>query len=161
MQIAENAVVAIHYTLTNDAGDTLDSSRERDEPLAYLHGHGNIIPGLEKALLGKQTGDTLKVTVEPAEGYGERHEGLIQEVPREAFQGVDELEPGMQFQASTDAGPRMFTITDVQDDVVTVDGNHPLAGATLHFDVEIAEVRAASAEELSHGHVHGPGGHEH
>lgn len=161
MQIAENAVVAIHYTLTNDAGDTLDSSRERDEPLAYLHGHGNIIPGLEKALLGKQTGDTLKVTVEPAEGYGERHEGLIQEVPREAFQGVDELEPGMQFQASTDAGPRMFTITDVQDDVVTVDGNHPLAGATLHFDVEIADVRAASAEELSHGHVHGPGGHEH
>ncbi len=161
MQIAENAVVAIHYTLTNDAGDTLDSSRERDEPLAYLHGHGNIIPGLEKALLGKQSGDTLKVTVEPAEGYGERHEGLIQEVPREAFQGVDELEPGMQFQASTDAGPRMFTITDVQDDVVTVDGNHPLAGATLHFDVEIADVRAASAEELSHGHVHGPGGHEH
>ncbi|MCK0537228.1 FKBP-type peptidyl-prolyl cis-trans isomerase [Alcanivorax quisquiliarum] len=161
MQIAENAVVAIHYTLTNDAGDTLDSSRERDEPLAYLHGHGNIIPGLEKALLGKQSGDTLKVTVEPAEGYGERHEGLIQEVPREAFQGVDELEPGMQFQASTDAGPRMFTITDVQDDVVTVDGNHPLAGATLHFDVEVADVRAASAEELSHGHVHGPGGHEH
>lgn len=161
MQIAENAVVAIHYTLTNDAGETLDSSRERDEPLAYLHGHGNIIPGLEKALTGKQAGDTLKVTVDPTEGYGERHEGLIQDVPREAFQGVDELAPGMQFQANTDAGPRMFTITDVQGDVITVDGNHPLAGATLHFDVEITDVRAASAEELSHGHVHGPGGHEH
>ncbi|AJD46819.1 FKBP-type peptidylprolyl isomerase [Alcanivorax sp. S71-1-4] len=161
MQIAENAVVAIHYTLTNDAGETLDSSRERNEPLAYLHGHGNIIPGLENALTGKQAGDALKVTVQPAEGYGERHDEMIQDVPRDAFQGVDDIQPGMQFQANTETGPRLFTITEVNGDTVTVDGNHPLAGATLHFDVEIAEVREASAEELSHGHVHGPGGHDH
>lgn len=101
MQIAENAVVAIHYTLTNDAGETLDSSRERNEPLAYLHGHGNIIPGLENALTGKQAGDALKVTVQPAEGYGERHDEMIQDVPRDAFQGVDDIQPGMQFQANT------------------------------------------------------------
>ena len=161
MQIADNAVVAIHYTLTDDAGTTLDTSRERNEPLAYLHGHGNIIPGLESALVGKQAGDKLNVTVAPEEGYGERHDALIQTVPREAFEGVDEVLPGMQFQAQTDAGPRLFTITEVEGDNVTVDGNHPLAGATLHFDVEITEVREASAEELSHGHVHGPGGHEH
>lgn len=161
MQIAENAVVAIHYTLTNDAGETLDSSRERNEPLAYLHGHGNIIPGLENALTGKQAGDALKVTVQPAEGYGERHDEMIQDVPRDAFQGVDDIQPGMQFQANTETGPRLFTITEVNGDTVTVDGNHPLAGTTLHFDVEIAEVREASAEELSHGHVHGPGGHDH
>jgi len=161
MQIAENAVVAIHYTLTNDAGETLDSSRERNEPLAYLHGHGNIIPGLENALTGKQAGDALKVTVQPADGYGERHDEMIQDVPRDAFQGVDDLQPGMQFQANTETGPRLFTITEVDGDTVTVDGNHPLAGATLHFDVEITDVREASAEELSHGHVHGPGGHDH
>lgn len=161
MQIADNAVVAIHYTLTDDAGTTLDTSRERNEPLAYLHGHGNIIPGLESALVGKQAGDKLNVTVTPEEGYGERHDALIQTVPREAFEGVDEVLPGMQFQAQTDAGPRLFTITEVEGDNVTVDGNHPLAGATLHFDVEITEVREASAEELSHGHVHGPGGHQH
>ena len=161
MQIADNAVVAIHYTLTDDAGTTLDTSRERDEPLAYIHGHGNIIPGLENALLGKQAGDALKVTVAPEDGYGERHEGLIQKVPSNAFEGVDELHPGMQFQAQTDAGPRLFTITEVDGEEVTVDGNHPLAGTTLHFDVEITEVREASAEELSHGHVHGPGGHQH
>ena len=154
MQVAQNNVVSIHYTLTNDAGETLDSSRERGEPLAYLHGHGNIIPGLEQALLGKSTGDTLDVTVEAADGYGERHDALIQQVPREAFQGVDQLEPGMQFQAQTDAGPRLFVITDIEGEQVTVDGNHPLAGQRLHFDVEITEVRDATQGELEHGHVH-------
>lgn len=161
MQVAENTVVSIHYTLTNNAGETLDSSVERGEPLAYLHGHGNIIPGLENALLGKAAGDKMDVTVAPEEGYGERHDQLIQQVPRTAFEGVDTLEPGMQFQAETGMGPRLFTITEVGGEEVTVDGNHPLAGETLNFAVEITDVREASAEELEHGHVHGPGGHEH
>lgn len=162
MQISENAVVSIHYTLTNNAGQTIDSSVERGEPLAYLHGAGNIIPGLEKALLGKQAGDKLDVTVTPEEGYGERHEQLIQQVPKTAFEGSeDNLQPGMQFQAQTEAGPRIFTITAVEGDEVTVDGNHPLAGETLNFAVEITEVREASDEEKEHGHVHGPGGHDH
>ena len=154
MQIAENTVVSIHYTLTNDAGETLDSSRERNEPLAYLHGHGNIIPGLEGALAGKTSGDSLDVTVEAAEGYGERHEELIQEVPKEAFQGAEELTPGMQFQAQTEAGQSIFTITQVEGDQVTVDGNHPLAGERLHFAVEITDVRVATENEVAHGHVH-------
>lgn len=161
MQISQDKVVSIHYTLTNADGETIDSSRGRGEPLAYLHGHGNIIPGLESALSGKTEGEKLNVQVEPGEGYGERHDQLIQEVPRSAFEGVDTLEPGMQFQAETGQGVRLFTITDVQGDQVTIDGNHPLAGQTLNFDVEVAEVRDASAEELEHGHVHGPGGHEH
>lgn len=161
MQISQDKVVSIHYTLTNTDGETLDSSRGRGEPLAYLHGHGNIIPGLESALSGKATGDTLNVQVEPAEAYGERHDQLVQQVPRSAFEGVDQVEPGMQFQAETGMGVRLFTITDVQGDQVTIDGNHPLAGQTLNFDVEVAEVRDASQEELEHGHVHGPGGHDH
>ena len=154
MQIAPDKVVSIHYTLTNETGETLDSSRERGEPLAYLHGHGNIIPGLETALDGKASGEQVQVTVDPEEGYGERHDALIQDVPREAFQGVDELEPGMQFQAQTEAGARLFVITDIQGDQVTVDGNHPLAGERLHFDVEVTEVREATDEEKNHGHVH-------
>ena len=162
MQIAENTVVAFHYTLTNEAGQTIDSSRQREEPLNYLHGHGNIIPGLEKALVGKQAGDKLEVTVTPEEGYGERHEGLIQQVPTSAFEGAGgELKPGMQFQAQTQGGPLMVTVTQVEGDTVTVDGNHPLAGQNLNFDVEIAEVREASEEEVEHGHVHGEGGMEH
>lgn len=161
MQISQDKVVSIHYTLTNTQGETLDSSHGRGEPLAYLHGHGNIIPGLENALAGKQAGDKLNVKVEPSEGYGERHDQLVQQVPRTAFEGVDHLEPGMQFQAETGMGMRLFTITEVQDEQVTIDGNHPLAGETLQFDVEVTEVRDASSEELEHGHVHGEGGHEH
>jgi len=160
MQIAQNSVVAFHYTLTNDAGEVLDSSEGR-EPLTYLHGAGNIIPGLEKELEGRAAGDKLNTTVTPAEGYGEKQEQLVQEVPRDAFQGVESIEPGMQFQAQTQGGPLMVTVTQVGGDTVTVDGNHPLAGQTLNFDVEIASVREASEEELEHGHVHGEGGHEH
>ncbi|MDX1804511.1 MAG: peptidylprolyl isomerase [Alcanivorax sp.] len=162
MQISDNKVVSFHYTLTNNAGETIDSSLQRGEPLAYLHGHGNIVPGLEKALTGKAAGDKMDVTVTPEEGYGERHEQLIQQVPTSAFEGADgELQPGMQFQAQTEAGPRIFTITAVEGDQVTVDGNHPLAGETLNFAVEITEVRDATDEEQEHGHVHGPGGHDH
>lgn len=160
MQIAQNSVVAFHYTLTNDAGEVLDSSEGR-QPLTYLHGAGNIIPGLERQLEGRAAGDKLNVAVSPEEGYGEVQPQLVQEVPRDAFQGVDNVEPGMQFQADTQGGPLMVTVTKIENDTVTVDGNHPLAGQKLNFDVEIATVRAASEEEVQHGHVHGEGGVEH
>lgn len=160
MQIAKNAVVHIHYTLKNDAGEVLDSS-EGSEPLAYMQGHGNLIPGLEKALEGKQAGESLAVSIAPQDAYGVRDEALIQDVPRSAFKGIPNVEVGMQFHADSNHGPRTVTVTQVSGDSVTVDGNHPLADQTLHFAVQIIEVRAASAEELSHGHVHGPGGHHH
>lgn len=160
MQIAQNSVVAFHYTLTNDEGEVLDSSEGR-EPLTYLHGAGNIIPGLEKELEGRENGEKLQVAVSPEEGYGETQPSLVQEVPRDSFQGVESIEPGMQFQAQTQGGPLMVTVTKVEGDTVVVDGNHPLAGQKLNFDVEIAEVREATPEEAEHGHVHGEGGHQH
>lgn len=160
MQIAPNSVVSFHYTLTNDEGDVLDSSEGR-EPLSYLQGKGNIIPGLERQLEGREPGENLKVRVEPAEGYGEVQPQLVQEVPRSSFQGVDNIEAGMQFQAQTQGGPLLVTVTKVEGDTVTVDGNHPLAGQPLNFDVAIENVREASNEELEHGHVHGEGGEEH
>ena len=160
MQIADRCVASFHYTLTNAGGEVLDSSRDR-EPLAYLHGAGNIVPGLEKALQGRAPGDRFDVSVAAEEGYGERHDELVQEVPRDAFRGVDTLEPGMQFQAQTPQGALSVTVTKVEADTVTVDGNHPLAGETLNFAIEVTGVREASAEELEHGHVHGAGGHEH
>jgi FKBP-type peptidyl-prolyl cis-trans isomerase SlyD len=160
MEIADQRVVLMHYTLTDSKGEVLDSS-QGNEPLAYLHGSGNIIPGLEKALLGKQAGDKLAVKLAPAEGYGERNDALIQQVPRRAFQGVKDIQPGMSFEAQGPQGPMRVTVTRVVGDMVTVDGNHPLAGEELNFDVEITEVRAATAEEMQHGHVHGAGGHHH
>ena len=160
MQIAANCVAYIHYTLTDPAGAVLDSS-SGGEPLAYLHGAGNIIPGLEKALEGKQAGDKLDVTVAPEDGYGTRDEGLVQQVPRRAFQGVKDIKPGMRFHANTGHGATQVTVTQVQGDMVTIDGNHALAGITLTFAVEVTKVREATSEELMHGHVHGPGGHHH
>jgi len=160
MKIAHEKVVSIHYTLKNKEGTVLDSS-SGSEPLAYLHGFGNIIPGLENALEGKEKGEKLSVSVEPEQGYGARDEQLVQAVPRSAFKGVDDLAPGMQFQAQGPQGTRLVVVTQVAQDVVTVDANHPLAGQTLHFDVEVSEVRDATAEELEHGHVHGPHGHHH
>lgn len=160
MQVQNDHVVSIDYTLKNDAGEVMDSS-EQTGPLAYLHGQQNIIPGLEKALDDKSVGDSFTVSIEPAEAYGERNEEMIQTVPRSMFQGVDEIEPGMRFQAQTEGGVTVVTIKDVNGDEITLDGNHELAGETLHFDVEVKEVRPASAEELEHGHVHGPEGHEH
>jgi FKBP-type peptidyl-prolyl cis-trans isomerase SlyD len=161
MTIKENSAVSFHYTLTDDDGQQLDSSAGK-EPLAYLHGAGNIIPGLENALTGKAVGDSMVVAVSAAEGYGEVQKELIQEVPRSAFQGVDTIEVGMQFEAQTGQGGNVpVTVTAVTEEVVTVDGNHPLAGKNLNFDVSIEDVRDATEEELAHGHVHGPGGHEH
>ena len=161
MNIGQDKVVLIHYTLTNDQGEVIDSSSGGD-PLAYLHGQGNIIPGLEKALEGKQAGDKLDVKVAPGEGYGERDDKLVQQVPRRAFSGAKDVQPGMQFHAQTSGGQmRVVTVTRVVGDMVTVDGNHPLAGENLNFAVEVTEVRDATEEELSHGHVHGPGGHHH
>ena len=160
MQITENSAVRFHYTLTGKDGQVIDSS-DVGEPLPYLHGHGQIVPGLEGALAGKKAGDKLEVQVPAAEGYGEHHDFMVQEVPRAAFQGVDTIEPGMQFQAQTGQGGMTVTVTAVTEDTVTVDGNHPLAGQDLYFSVEIVDVRAATEEELAHGHVHGPGGHHH
>ena len=160
MAIEKDKVVSIDYTLTGENGQVLDSSQGR-EPLAYLHGAGNIIPGLESALEGKNEGDQLNVHVPPDQAYGQRDERMVQPVPRTAFQGVADIQPGMQFQASTNAGPRLITVVGVQGDQVTIDANHPLAGATLNFDVKVVNVRDATSEEKSHGHVHGAGGHQH
>jgi len=160
VEITADRVVTIHYTLKDDAGAVLDSSAG-GEPLAYIQGHGNLVAGLEKALEGKQDGNTLAVVVAPAEGYGERDESLLQRVPKRSLQGSGEIKKGMQFQARTDDGMRLFTVIAVIGDMVTLDGNHPLADQTLHFDVEVVGVREATTEELEHGHVHGAGGHHH
>jgi len=158
MQIGPNSVVSIHYELSNDAGEILDASAE-GEPLVYLHGAHNIIPGLEKELAGKQAGDTLKVKVQPEEGYGAQQPELIQQVPRNAFPDPDSLAVGMRFTAESDNGHISVVITGLDDATATVDGNHPLAGVVLNFDVSIAEVRPATEEEIAHGHVHMHGHH--
>jgi len=160
MQISKHKAVAIEYTLTNDEGEVLDSSEGQD-PLMYLHGVGNLIPGLEEALEGKASGEELKVTISPEKAYGDRIEQLIQKVPRDRFEDSSNLQVGMHFQASHDQGETMVTITELTDEEVTVDGNHPLAGQTLHFDVKVVDVRDASEEEIDHGHIHGAGGHNH
>jgi FKBP-type peptidyl-prolyl cis-trans isomerase SlyD len=151
--IGDNCVVSIHYTLTDDDGNVLDSSKDSD-PLNYLHGANNIIPGLENALIGKSAGDSMQVTVSPEEGYGVKSDELIQTVPRAAFEGIDDIQPGMQFQAQGPQGAMMITVTAVDGDDITVDGNHPLSGKTLHFDVSVEGIREATEEELEHGHVH-------
>jgi FKBP-type peptidyl-prolyl cis-trans isomerase SlyD len=160
MAIARDSVVTIHYTLKDDAGETLDSSVEGD-PIAYIHGHGNIVPGLERQLEGKSKGDKLNVQVAPAEGYGEYHKELVQQVPRRALKGIANVTVGMRLQAQTPEGARTVTVTHVASDMVTIDGNHPLAGKALSFEVEVTDVRQATQEELAHGHVHGAGGHHH
>ena len=138
----------------------LDSSAG-GEPLAYIQGHGNLVPGLEKALEGKQDGESVAVSLAPADGYGVRDAALVQRVPKRTLQGSGEIKKGMQFQARTDDGMRLFTVTAVVGDMITLDGNHPLADQTLHFNVEVVSVREATSEELEHGHVHGAGGHHH
>jgi FKBP-type peptidyl-prolyl cis-trans isomerase SlyD len=160
MQVQNNSVVSIHYTLTDAQGAVLDSSIDHT-PLAYIQGMGHIVPGLEKAMDGKKAGDKFKVSVPAEEGYGVRDEELIDRVPKEAFEGVPQVEPGMEFYADGPNGPVMITVKALDGDFVLVDGNHPLAGKELHFDIEVTEVREATAEESEHGHVHGEGGHHH
>jgi FKBP-type peptidyl-prolyl cis-trans isomerase SlyD len=159
MQIANQSVVTIDYTLTDPHGEVLDSSKD-EEPLTYIHGSGSIIPGLENALHGKSAGDALQVTIPPADGYGDRDEELVQAVPRDRFPGGD-IEVGMRFSAEGDDGTRVVTVVAMDDASVTIDANHPLAGMTLAFEVKVLEVRDATADELEHGHVHGKGGHHH
>lgn len=160
MQIAKHKVAIIAYTLTDESGNIIDQANDH-HPFAFIHGTGNIIPGLEKALEGKRSGDAITVSIAPADGYGERNEALSQVVPIDMFDGVDKVEPGMQFHAQTNHGVSVVTVTDVKDDQVTIDGNHPLAGITLNFDVKVIDVREATADEIDHGHVHGPDDEHH
>ena len=160
MSVAQDKVVSIHYTLKNDAGEVLDAS-PAGEPLTYLHGHGNLIAGLERELAGKSAGDKLQVKVAAADAYGEHDPALVQRVPRRTLKGIANVRVGMRLQAQSEHGARAVTVTQLTGDMVTLDGNHPLAGQDLNFDVEITDVRAATEEELAHGHVHGSGGHHH
>jgi FKBP-type peptidyl-prolyl cis-trans isomerase SlyD len=160
MQVEKNKVVAIDYKLTNSKGEMIDSSSNHG-PLLYIQGIGNLIPGLEKELEGKKVGDNVKVTIAPKDGYGERNDSLCQVVPRAQFESTEGLEIGMQFEVETEQGELVVSVTKIEGEDVTVDGNHPLAGVELHFDVTIKEIREASKEELAHGHVHGEGGHHH
>jgi len=154
MKIEKNKVVSINYTLTDNKGITLDTSAGR-EPLKFIHGIGHIIVGLEEALEGKIKGDKLNVAIAPEKGYGLKNEEMIQKIPRNQFDASQPIEPGMQFNAQAEEGRMIVvTVTKVEDDFITIDANHPLAGETLNFDVEIIEIREASPEELSHGHVH-------
>lgn len=154
MQIAKHKVVSIDYALTNDEGDLIDTSKGSD-PLTYLHGVGGIIPGLEQALEGRISGEQFNVSIEPDNAYGHRQDELQQVVSREQFSDVDDLQVGMRFRASTDSGdPLVMTVVEVGESTVTVDGNHQLAGETLHFEVAIRDVREATPEEISHGHAH-------
>ena len=155
MQITDKTAVSFHYTLTNTSGEQLDSSRG-EEPLLYLHGAGNIISGLEAAMAGKAVGDSFTVTIPPTDGYGELVPEMVQVVSKKMFEGMD-VEVGMQFHADVNYGSGVITVTEINGDDVTIDGNHPLAGETLIFDVEVVDVRPATEDELAHGHIHGAG----
>lgn len=153
MMIGPNCVVSISYKLTNDQGEVLDASPE-GETLTYLHGAAGIIPGLEKELTGKTAGDDYKAVITPEDGYGEYRPELIQQVPSDQFPNADQLQVGMQLTGQSENGPIVATVKDIAENIVTVDLNHPLAGMTLHFEGSIADVREATEEEISHGHVH-------
>lgn len=160
MQISDSKVVTLNYTLKDDDGNIIDQSH--DAQFAYLHGAQNIIPGLENALTDKTKGDKVSVRIDPKDGYGERNDSMIQNVDRGMFDVEDELQVGQQFHAQGPDGQMLtVTVAQIEGDEVTVDGNHPLAGVHLNFDVEVMDVRDASPEEVDHGHVHGPGGHNH
>ena len=161
MTIQQHKVVSIHYKVMDAASEEEIDSSANGDPMIYLHGASNIIPGLEQALEGKVVGDELEVTVEAAEAYGEYSEDRVQQVPIEAFEEMEKVEPGMVVTAQTEGGEVNLVVTEVDETTVTVDANHPLAGKSLKFDVKVESIRDASEEELAHGHVHGPGGHEH
>jgi FKBP-type peptidyl-prolyl cis-trans isomerase SlyD len=158
--VEKDKVVSFDYTLKDSDGSKLDSSEGR-QPLTYLHGAGNIIPGLEASLSEKVVGDRVSAVVEPDDAYGRRDETRVAKVPRENLQGIENLAVGMELQAQTPAGPRIVRVADLDEQSVTIDANHPLAGVTLHFDVTVTEVRDATVEEIEHGHAHGGGDHGH
>ena len=160
LQITKHSVVSIEYTLTSDDGEVLDTSKGR-EPLVYLHGAGNLIPGLEKELEGKAKGDAMKVRIAPEDAYGERNDAMVQVIKRDQLPPDIEVQVGMQLQAQSPQGVQIVTVVGVEGDDISLDGNHPLAGVPLNFEVAVVEIREATSEELEHGHVHGPGGHSH
>ena len=161
MTISERKVVSIHYKVADATSAEVFDSSEGGDPMIYLHGAQNIIPGLEQALEGKAVGDELTVTVEPADAYGDYSEDRVQQVPIEAFEQMEKIEPGMVVSAQSEEGQITLMVTEVDETTVTVDANHPLAGKSLTFDVKIEAIRDASEEEIEHGHVHGAGGHHH
>ena len=160
MKIEKDRVVRFHYAVAESGQESVENSKDAGQPLAILFGHGAIIPGLEKAMEGREAGESFKASVAAADAYGERRDGLSQRIPKKHFAG-QKLEPGMQVVLNTNFGPRAVTIEKVGMSVVDVDLNHPMAGKDLEFDIEIVEVREASEEEIAHGHVHGEGGHAH
>lgn len=160
MQITSGSVVVFDYTLTDDDKEIIDSSTG-SEPLAYIQGEGQIVPGLEKAMEGKKAGDSFSISIAPEEAYGLHDPENISVVPADQIEGGEELEEGMQLHTEGEFGEQTVLITKIVGNEVTIDGNHPLAGLTLHFDIAIRDVRAATEEELDHGHVHGEGGHHH
>ncbi len=161
MKITKSTVASLEYTLTDNDGEVMDTSEGR-EPLAYIHGIGNLIPGLEKELEGKEEGDSFQVSIPPKEAYGKRDEALMQVAPRADFAGVEEpLEKGMQLEFQSEQGDQVATVIAIDGDNITLDANHPLAGETLNFKVSIVSIREATEDELQHGHAHGPGGAHH
>ena len=163
MKISNNSVVIMHYAVSDSEGTLIDSSYDH-KPMTIIQGTGYLIPGLEDALIDHQAGDKFEVAVACKEAYGERHDEYVQTVPKELLQGVEELVVGTQLRASTDEGEQTVIVIDINDKEVTVDGNHPLSGLDLSFDVEVLDVRKATEEELAHGHIHAEGescGHDH
>lgn len=160
MKISENSVVIMHYSVMDREGTTIDSSYDH-QPLSFIQGSGFLIPGLESALIGKEAKDNFTVDVDADDAYGQRHDELVQAVDRELFQGMEDIAVGTQLRATTEEGEQSVIVIDVSDDTIVVDGNNPLAGIDLTFDIEILEVRAATEEELAHGHVHSDGGCQH
>lgn len=154
MKIKKNAVVEMHYTLKNDLGEVIDSSKGQ-EPMVFLQGYGNIIPGLENALAGMEAGQSCDVSVKPEDGYGEYHPQAVQEIPMSALQGIENLKIGMELQSQDEQGnPFIVRVKAINDNNVVVDANHPLAGKTLHFNIDIKKVSKASKDEIAHKHVH-------
>ena len=157
--VEQDSVVSVIYTGTfSDSGEVFDSNVNQ-QPLIFLVGHGNMIEGFEQEMLGAAVGETREFTLTPERAYGLRDEANVQSIPRSQFPEGMKLEVGMILGAQSDQGPTQFGVVDVNDDLVIVDLNHQMAGYTLHFNVEVVEIREAISDELAHGHAHGPGHH--